>query len=191
VGIKFPVALTLSVLIMFPAVAQQEPVLHDDEITPDAVVKGLTPKKNIRTRNFTMKREGADTDEDVPSVSLLITFLTDSDRLTDKAKPLLDNVGSGLQDPALAKYRFEIIGHADTRGRADYNQRLSKKRADAVKAYLVRQGVDGDRLDTIGMGAKQPWDKEHPETPENRRVALKTIVHGSYLPNQHIKEIKR
>jgi OmpA-OmpF porin, OOP family len=45
-----------------------------------------------------------------------------------------------------------VSGHTDRLGSQQYNQKLSEKRADAVKAYLIKKGVDGGKIDTIGMG---------------------------------------
>ena len=49
-----------------------------------------------------------------------------------------------------------MTGHTDRIGSAEYNQKLSKQRADAVRDYLVSKGVDRTKIETIGMGEKQP-----------------------------------
>lgn len=49
-----------------------------------------------------------------------------------------------------------IEGHADRLGTQQYNQQLSEKRADVVKAYLVSKGAPADRIETIGMGKTVP-----------------------------------
>jgi len=49
-----------------------------------------------------------------------------------------------------------IEGHADRIGSQQYNQKLSERRADAVRAYLVSKGVQRDRIETIGMGKTVP-----------------------------------
>ncbi|MCX7142011.1 MAG: OmpA family protein [Proteobacteria bacterium] len=45
-----------------------------------------------------------------------------------------------------------VSGHTDRLGSQQYNQKLSEKRADAVKAYLVKKGIDGSKIETMGMG---------------------------------------
>lgn len=55
-------------------------------------------------------------------------------------------------------YTIEIGGHTDARGAESFNQRLSQERADAVKAYLVDQGVNADRLRAVGYGESRPLD---------------------------------
>ncbi len=49
-----------------------------------------------------------------------------------------------------------VTGHTDRIGTQAYNQRLSERRADAVRNYLVEKGVPRDRIETLGMGKTQP-----------------------------------
>ena len=49
-----------------------------------------------------------------------------------------------------------VTGHTDRLGTDAYNQKLSERRADAVRDYLVSKGVDKAKIETIGMGEKQP-----------------------------------
>lgn len=55
--------------------------------------------------------------------------------------------------PLCAKVELILVsGYTDRLGSQQYNQKLSERRADAVKAYLVKKGVDGSKIDTMGMG---------------------------------------
>ena len=67
-----------------------------------------------------------------------------------------------------------IEGHTDSIGTDDYNQRLSQHRADAVKAYLVKQGVASTRLAAAGKGKGSPVGDNSSATgrQENRRVEV-------------------
>lgn len=69
---------------------------------------------------------------------------------------------------------LRIEGYTDNKGNALGNIRLSQKRADAVKAYLVARGIDAERILTFGYGAENPIaDNETPEGRTlNRRVDL-------------------
>ena len=49
-----------------------------------------------------------------------------------------------------------VTGHTDRIGTEAYNQKLSERRADAVRDYLVSKGVDKAKIETIGLGEKQP-----------------------------------
>lgn len=74
--------------------------------------------------------------------------------------------------------KIEITGHADEKGDARYNQRLSEKRAQAVKAALVEAGVNPNRVVTVGKGEIEPvlgQDSQDSEDPGklNRRVVIK------------------
>jgi OmpA-OmpF porin, OOP family len=76
--------------------------------------------------------------------------------LTPEARSKLDNeVVAKLRD--LKDVRYIIVnGHADRLGSAQYNQKLSEKRADAVRAYLVSKGVDQAKVETLGFGKTLP-----------------------------------
>ena len=69
------------------------------------------------------------------------------------------------------------IGHADSIGSDGYNQRLSVRRAESVKAYLVSKGIAGNRVYTEGKGEKQPVadNKTRDGRAKNRRVEIEVI----------------
>ncbi|MFA6110889.1 MAG: peptidoglycan-associated lipoprotein Pal [Candidatus Latescibacterota bacterium] len=68
--------------------------------------------------------------------------------------------------------KLTLAGHCDERGTVEYNLALGQKRADAVKNYLVRGGVDAERLGTVSFGKEKPVDPGHNEASwaKNRRV---------------------
>jgi len=99
-----------------------------------------------------------------------ILFDTGSDVIKPESGPTLRSILALLQeDPAL---KFAVEGHTDDQGGPKVNGPLSEKRAAAVKAWLVKQGVAGDRLTSKGLGQSKPIDSN--ETLEgranNRRV---------------------
>src|SRR5437660_405632 len=69
------------------------------------------------------------------------------------------------------------IGHADVIGSDAYNQKLSVRRAEAVKAYLVSKGIEPNRIYTEGKGEKQPVadNKTREGRAKNRRVEIEVI----------------
>jgi len=69
------------------------------------------------------------------------------------------------------------IGHADSVGSDAYNQRLSVRRAEAVKAYLVSKGIEANRVYTEGKGEKQPVadNKTRDGRAKNRRTEIEVI----------------
>jgi outer membrane protein OmpA-like peptidoglycan-associated protein len=112
-----------------------------------------------------------------PSVTLrTITFEFGSARLEPGSIEQLRNLGIALNQLTAAEAKLLIEGHTDRKGTRAYNDELSKRRADAVKDYLVREmGVSADRLDTVGKGFSEPANLKNPYAPENRRVVVVNI----------------
>ncbi len=85
--------------------------------------------------------------------------------------PLNDVANTLVEFPSTA---VDIIGHADSQGAEDFNQRLSEQRATSVQSYLLNQGVRPVRLAAVGYGESQPIASN--ETAEgralNRRVEI-------------------
>jgi len=76
--------------------------------------------------------------------------------LTPEARGKLDSEVVGkLKDMASIRYII-VNGHADRLGSPQYNQALSEKRAEAVRAYLVSRGVDASSVETMGFGKTLP-----------------------------------
>jgi OmpA-OmpF porin, OOP family len=101
--------------------------------------------------------------------------------LTPEARSRLDSeVVAKARDFGNVSH-VQIDGHADRLGSPQYNQRLSERRAETVRAYLVSKGFDSSRTETIGFGKTSPV-KSCPGTMErkalieclapNRRVAV-------------------
>jgi len=85
-----------------------------------------------------------------------------ADVLFDFDKAVLKPEGMAKLDDLVGKLKpiaLEVIiaiGHTDRIGSAEYNQKLSVRRAEAVKAYLVSKGIEPNRIYTEGKGLKQP-----------------------------------
>jgi OOP family OmpA-OmpF porin len=84
------------------------------------------------------------------------TFAFDRYVLTAAAKTRLDADVVGKLATCANIEAVVIEGHADRIGSQQYNQKLSERRADSVKAYLVSKGTDRDKIETIGMGKTVP-----------------------------------
>ena len=69
------------------------------------------------------------------------------------------------------------VGHTDSVGSDAYNQKLSVKRAESVKAYLVTKGIEKNRVYTEGKGEKQPVadNKTAEGRAKNRRVEIEVV----------------
>ena len=107
-----------------------------------------------------------------------VTFAADA--FFDFDKSVLKPEGRAKLDDLVSKIRdvnLEVIiavGHTDEVGADAYNQKLSVRRADAVKAYLASKGVEKNRIYTEGKGKKQPVadNKTAEGRAKNRRVEI-------------------
>ena len=109
------------------------------------------------------------------NVDLSINFDFDSDRLQGSSKPLLDNLAQAMNSERLGALKFKVEGHTDAKGKSDYNQALSTRRASAVQAYLVGQNVTAERLQSEGKGASELLMPDKPLASENRRVRISLV----------------
>jgi outer membrane protein OmpA-like peptidoglycan-associated protein len=106
------------------------------------------------------------------SLSLNIQFEFDSAKISAASQQALKNLATALAARSLLESKFAIEGHTDAQGRADYNKRLSAQRADAVKQFLIAQGVAGSRLNAVGKGSEELANAQDPRAAENRRVKI-------------------
>lgn len=106
-----------------------------------------------------------------------VTFATDSAQISPRFGPVLDDVADVLQTYP-ATY-VNVIGHADSRGDAGYNQRLSERRASAAANELIMRGVMADRFYVAGMGESQPIASNDTDAGRaaNRRVEITIAPH--------------
>jgi peptidoglycan-associated lipoprotein len=103
-------------------------------------------------------------------LSQQIYFSTNSAHLTTASRALLREKAAILsRNPALT---LTLTGHADARGAADYNQRLSERRSAAVQRFLVELGIAPERLTSDGRGEEVPAAEGSGERvwQRNRRV---------------------
>ena len=118
-------------------------------------------------------------DEDVPppAIDLRIGFDYNEATLTVEARQSIRALAAALSDERLANLRFEIIGHTDARGSDAYNDDLSERRALAVASSLTTDhGLDPSRFVPLGRGERELIKPSDPESGENRRVEVRTIL---------------
>ncbi|MCY1053646.1 OmpA family protein [Nannocystis sp. SCPEA4] len=102
-----------------------------------------------------------------------IFFDVDKDSIKKTSKSTLDNAVKVLKD--FPSVKVEISGHTDASGDRDHNIDLSKRRADAVKKYLVDKGIDSARITTRGAGPDEPIADNNTKDgkAKNRRIEFK------------------
>jgi outer membrane protein OmpA-like peptidoglycan-associated protein len=115
------------------------------------------------------------TDERI-EIEDVVQFEFDSAILLEESKRLLSEVARVMEERADIR-KVEIGGHTDSQGRESYNRRLSEQRAQAVRDYLVSQGISRDRLTAKGFGPSQPIASNDTEDGrfQNRRVEFKIL----------------
>lgn len=117
----------------------------------------------------------------VPVAATKVTYAADA--FFDFDKSVLKPAGKAKLDDLIAKVKginLEVIiavGHTDSVGSDAYNQKLSIKRSEAVKAYLVSKGIEKNRVYTEGKGEKQPVadNKTKDGRSKNRRVEIEVV----------------
>jgi OOP family OmpA-OmpF porin len=110
----------------------------------------------------------------------VIHFGTNTAEIKPDGQQLLDEVADVLvKNPGVRRVRVE--GHTDNRGDANHNLELSKARAAAVVAYLVKEGIAPARLESEGFGASQPLvpNLTAANRAKNRRVTFKILDGGA------------
>ena len=107
------------------------------------------------------------------AISLQVLFDYDSANLTTEAMRQLHPVGQALASDDLKGMSFRIEGHTDVIGGDQYNLDLSRRRADAVKQYLIDQyGLVDIPIQIVGKGKTDLADRDNPTSEVNRRVRI-------------------
>lgn len=139
------------------------------------MVQALRPPAEFTTRGVGKIAGKPATMAGRPSVNLQVQFATNSGVILPQYHAIVKELGKALSGSELSPYRFEIQGHTDNIGSDPQNERLSQKRAESVKRYLVQSfAIPPERLTATGYGKKEPIAPN--DTPEgrskNRRVQI-------------------
>ncbi|WP_096697428.1 outer membrane protein OmpA [Polaromonas sp. AER18D-145] len=116
-----------------------------------------------------------------PPAATKVTYAADA--FFDFDKSVLKPEGKAKLDDLVGKIKdinLEVIiavGHTDAVGSDSYNQKLSVRRSESVKAYLVSKGIEKNRVYTEGKGEKQPVadNKTAEGRAKNRRVEIEVV----------------
>lgn len=133
---------------------------------PDARPDQPPPRKGPRS-TVTQRRNSAD---------MFIQFANDSADLDPPGRRFLNSIAKLMSKTALLRVSFAVEGHTNTVGARAYNVDLSERRAQAVREYLVAQGVSAERLRAEGHGFDRPRFRGNPADDRNRRVEIVPIA---------------
>ncbi|MDT4330350.1 OmpA family protein [Methylomonas sp. MED-D] len=110
------------------------------------------------------------------AISMEILFDYNSATLNAQAKTQLEPVGKALASGELEGIKYRIEGHTDVVGGDQFNIELSRRRAEAVKAYLIDKfGVAGNAIQIEGRGRQELADAKNPTAEANRRVRIVSL----------------
>ena len=111
-----------------------------------------------------------------------ITFRRNSADIKASSFPLLKEAIKTFKD--YPQLRVEISGHTSNEGRREFNVKLSKKRAEAVKAFLTSAGIDESRIFTVGYGPDKPIEDNSTKAGQekNRRIEFRLLSPDETTP---------
>jgi outer membrane protein OmpA-like peptidoglycan-associated protein len=135
----------------------------------------LASVRNRRTRSLSLdeREEIASIASTKPNIDLEINFDYNSADISKASMPAAQELGKALSNPSLKGSTFVVAGHTDGIGSDAYNQDLSERRADTIKAFLVQKyGLNSADLVTVGYGKTKLKDAQNPADPLNRRVQV-------------------
>lgn len=115
-----------------------------------------------------------------------VPFKFDKYILTPDAKQELDTLGSGVKD--MKRYFIAVEGFTDKTGSSQYNDGLSRRRADAVVQYLVvKYDIPVYRIHMIGLGSQKPVDEARGRAAraKNRRVEVRLFSADQNMPGSN------
>jgi outer membrane protein OmpA-like peptidoglycan-associated protein len=158
---------------------------QDDDGCPDLDNDGDgIPDAADKCPNEPETRNGVDDDDGCPDSGGQVTitggkielpeninFETGSDRIAGRSESLMDRVADKIKSNPQVK-RIRIEGHTDDVGGSKKNMELSQARAESVRNFLIKKGVEADRLQAVGYGDTRPLDKRKTADAraKNRRV---------------------
>lgn len=121
----------------------------------------------------------------ISAPTLIDNIFYDFDKATlrDSSKTALDKLVALLKENP--HVTIELSAHCDYKGSAEYNKRLSQRRAEAVVAYLIAHGIAADRLTPVGYGKERPKKIKKKMTEK-----YKWLKEGNVLTEDFIKALK-
>lgn len=151
-----------------PATTQDQRALSDKDRA------GISEEELAKAERDRLLRE----QERLAGILRDINFDFDSYAINSTELPKIEGVGSWMKQER--GVRITVEGHCDERGTVEYNLALGQKRAEAVKDYLLKMGIEAGRIRTISYGKEVPVDPGRTEDAwsKNRRAHFKIDQKG-------------
>ena len=151
-------------------------VVRAQEPTREEIIEFIRAKQLSRCPRFDAKA-GCGAAPTAGGIDVEVHFGRGSAVLGATAVSQLRALGADLGKPELKGATLLVAGYTDASGSDAYNQRLSERRAGAVKHFLVtRFNVPDDTVIAVGHGKAQPKNAADPYADENRRVEIATAI---------------
>ncbi len=160
--------------------------VHADEVrmykpgevpTAEGLAQELFPDKGatggVKTRGIVIHDEKPAATAAPKAVGFNIGFKFDSTEMVGNYRDVLDQVAAMMRSDAARGEVLVVEGHTDAVGNPAYNRRLSERRAQAVKNYLVQRGVESQRLRVEGKGMSELLPGYAGDDGINRRVQFR------------------
>jgi outer membrane protein OmpA-like peptidoglycan-associated protein len=141
----------------------------------------LDTLRNRTTRSLTLdEREKLATfAEDKPNIDINMNFEYNSTELAPSEMSKARTLGEALSSSVLKGSTFLVEGHTDAKGGNTFNQKLSERRADTVKRFLVEHyRIPAANLVAVGYGKTKLKNKDNPFGAENRRVRVVNMANN-------------
>lgn len=135
--------------------------------------RGARPAGALGSPFAVLEQKPVSTAREASALSVPVQFGFDSAELSAQSRQQLDAIADGIK---LTEGTVKVVieGHTDAKGRASYNDRLSLRRAAAVRDYLVRERKLPVKLLMVeGLGSQKLLDKADPYSARNRRVQFR------------------
>jgi outer membrane protein OmpA-like peptidoglycan-associated protein len=151
-------------------------IKDDQDKCPDQPGPADSPEGKGCPRKFTLIK--IDREKKKIEIKQKIHFAYARARIMGDSFALLNQVAQAIKEtPDIQKVRIE--GHTDSRGSDDYNQKLSERRANAVKDYLLKKGVDPERLEAVGYGEAKPIAPNSTDKGRDANRRVEFVIVGS------------
>lgn len=161
-SLKVLTAMTLALGLLSGCASNSEEEMDNTPVDTGSVDTGVSDTSPV-----------TETVEEVPEIDTVFYFDFDQSILKSESRAALTAHAQRLRGTST---QVRLEGHADERGTREYNMALGERRANAVRDFLVLQGVNRGNIETVSYGEERPaaYGSNESSWAQNRRVELST-----------------